>query len=177
MGRWINFDLEKTEVMRQNQGSKRSRGRNQNRRTGPSRNQTFDSNGPSVRIRGNASQVHEKYIAMAQDASSAGDSISSENYLQHAEHYYRILAVQREEAEARANNQQQSPRHNNNNGRPQRTEGSNETTDRAADGQNQPAVEADNVDEMPAFVTKKIPEAAKEPEEGEVTAETAVGDD
>ncbi len=114
---------------------------------------------------------------MAQDASSAGDSISSENYLQHAEHYYRILAVQREEAEARANNQQQSPRHNNNNGRPQRTEGSNETTDRAADGQNQPAVEADNVDEMPAFVTKKIPEAAKEPEEGEVTAETAVGDD
>ena len=41
------------------------------------------------------------------------------------------------------------------------------STDRAADGQNQPAVEADNVDEMPAFVTKKIPEAAKEPEEGE----------
>ena len=177
MGRWINFDLKKTEVMRQNQGSKRSRGRNQNRRTGPSRNQTFDSNGPSVRIRGNASQVHEKYIAMAQDASSAGDSISSENYLQHAEHYYRILAVQREEAEARANNQQQSPRNNNNNGRPQRTEGSNETTDRAADGKNQPVVEADNVDEMPAFVTKKIPEASKEPEEAEVTAETAVGDD
>ena len=177
MGRWINFDLKKTEVMRQNQGSKRSRGRNQNRRTGPSRNQTFDSNGPSVRIRGNASQVHEKYIAMAQDASSAGDSISSENYLQHAEHYYRILAVQREEAEARANNQQQSPRNNNNNGRSQRSEGSNETAERAAEGQNQPVVASDDVDEMPAFVTKKVPEAPKEPEEAEVAAETAVGDD
>jgi hypothetical protein len=162
------------EVMRQNQGSKRSRGRNQNRRTGPSRNQTFDSNGPSVRIRGNASQVHEKYIAMAQDASSSGDSISSENYLQHAEHYYRILAVQREEAEARASNQQQSPRNNNNNGRPPRTEGLSETADQAADGQNQPIVETDDVDEMPAFVTKKVPEAS---EEAEVTAETAVGDD
>ena len=158
--------------MRQNQGSKRSRGRNQNRRAGPSRNQTFDSNGPSVRIRGNASQVHEKYIAMAQDASSAGDSISSENYLQHAEHYYRILAVQREEAEARASSQQQSPR-NNNNGRPPRTEGSNEMVDQAADGQNQPIVKAEDVDEMPAFVTKKVPEA---PEEAEATAETAVGD-
>ncbi len=170
--------------MRQNQGSKRSRGRNQNRRTGPTRNQTFDSNGPSVRIRGNASQVHEKYIAMAQDASSAGDSISSENYLQHAEHYYRILAVQREEAEARASSQQQSPRNNNNNGnnngRPPRAEGSNETTDQSADGQNQPSVEADDTDdtdEMPAFVTKKVPEAPKEPEEAEADAETAVGDD
>jgi hypothetical protein len=173
-GRWTIFDLKKTEVMRQNQGSKRSRGRNQNRRAGPSRNQTFDSNGPSVRIRGNASQVHEKYIAMAQDASSAGDSISSENYLQHAEHYYRILAVQREEAEARANSQPQSPRSNNNNGRPPRTEGPNETADHAADGQNQPIVEADDVDEMPAFVTKKVP---KEPEEAGAAAETADGDD
>ena len=112
---------------------------------------------------------------MAQDASSAGDSISSENYLQHAEHYYRILAVQREEAEARASSQQQSTRNSNNNGRPPRTEGSNETVDQVADGQNQPIVEADDVDEMPAFVTKKIPEAAEE--EVEATDETAIGDD
>ena len=104
--------------MRQNHGSKRSRGRNSNRRSGPSRNQTFDSNGPSVRIRGNASQVHEKYLALARDASSAGDRVASENYLQHAEHYFRILAVQREEAEARSNGQQ--PQRNN--GRRNRSE-------------------------------------------------------
>jgi hypothetical protein len=53
--------------------------------------QTFDSNGPDVRVRGNAYQVLEKYLAMARDASSAGDRIAAENYLQHAEHYYRII--------------------------------------------------------------------------------------
>jgi hypothetical protein len=53
--------------------------------------QTFDSNGPDVRVRGNAYQVLEKYLAMARDASSAGDRIAAENFLQHAEHYYRII--------------------------------------------------------------------------------------
>jgi len=68
-----------------------------NRRPGgvPNRHQMFDSNGPEVRIRGNAWQVHEKYLAMARDAQSAGDRVAMENYLQHAEHYYRIiLAIQ-----------------------------------------------------------------------------------
>ena len=123
--------------MRQNHGSKRSRGRNSNRRNGPSRNQTFDSNGPSVRIRGNASQVHEKYLAMARDASSSGDRIAAENYLQHAEHYYRILAAQREEAEARAAASQQSPRANGNgngSGRRSRQDQPQETTGYGTEG-------------------------------------------
>ena len=42
-------------------------------------------------MRGNAYQVLEKYLAMARDASSAGDRIAAENFLQHAEHYYRII--------------------------------------------------------------------------------------
>jgi len=57
----------------------------------PNRMQTFDSNGPSVKIRGNAYQVFERYIALAREASSAGDRISAENYYQHAEHYYRMM--------------------------------------------------------------------------------------
>jgi hypothetical protein len=57
----------------------------------PLRHQTFDSNGPDVRIRGNAFQVHEKYLALARDAASSGDRIAAENYLQHAEHYFRII--------------------------------------------------------------------------------------
>ncbi len=78
--------------MRQGQNSKRSRGRGSGRRSNvPTRHQTFDSNGPSVRIRGSAYQVHEKYLAMARDASSAGDRVAAENYLQHAEHYFRII--------------------------------------------------------------------------------------
>ena len=71
---------------------KQNRGRHRNnaRRSNPSR-QNFDSNGPGVRIRGNATQVYEKYIHLARDAQGSGDRVMAENMLQHAEHYYRIL--------------------------------------------------------------------------------------
>ena len=49
------------------------------------------SSGPSVKIRGNAYQVFERYIAMAREAASAGDRVAAENLYQHAEHYYRIM--------------------------------------------------------------------------------------
>ncbi len=55
------------------------------------RHQTFDSNGPDVRVRGNAWQVFEKYQALARDAMGSGDRVAAENHLQHAEHYYRII--------------------------------------------------------------------------------------
>lgn len=70
------------------------------RQSVPMRHQTFDSNGPDVRIRGNAWQVHEKYQALARDAASSGDRVMAENYLQHAEHYFRII-TQIQEAENR----------------------------------------------------------------------------
>ena len=60
------------------------------------RSQTFDSNGPSGRIRGNAYQVYERYLALARDAQAAGDRITAENYFQHAEHYFRIIAAANE---------------------------------------------------------------------------------
>ena len=47
--------------------------------------------GPEVKVRGSAAQVLERYLALARDASAAGDRIAAENYLQHAEHYYRVL--------------------------------------------------------------------------------------
>jgi len=56
-------------------------------------NRTFDSSGPEVKIRGSASHVYEKYLQLARDANSGGDRIMAENYLQHAEHYYRIMAA------------------------------------------------------------------------------------
>ncbi len=58
---------------------------------GGGRNQVFDSNGPDGRIRGNAHQVMERYLALARDASSQGDRVAAENYYQHAEHYFRLL--------------------------------------------------------------------------------------
>jgi hypothetical protein len=95
--------------MKQGQGSKRTRGRSGGRR-GSNRQQLFDSNGPSVRIRGNAFQVHEKYLGLARDAAGAGDRVSAENYYQHAEHYFRIYSADMEERALRhAGNGQQSP--------------------------------------------------------------------
>src|SRR5262244_3215320 len=78
--------------------NKRSRGRGNggnphynNRPRMPQRNQTFDSNGPNVKIRGNAYQVFERYVALAREAASSGDRIAAENLYQHAEHYFRVM--------------------------------------------------------------------------------------
>jgi hypothetical protein len=57
----------------------------------PHRQQTFDSNGPSVKIRGSAYQVFERYVALAREAQTSGDRIAAENLYQHAEHYFRIM--------------------------------------------------------------------------------------
>ncbi len=74
--------------------NKRSRSRNNrgNNKGGPNRAQVYDSNGPEVRIRGTAFQISEKYEALAKDARSAGDWVLAESYLQHAEHYQRIIS-------------------------------------------------------------------------------------
>ena len=77
--------------MRQGSNPRRSRGRGPRKPHNPSRPQNFDSPGPDVRVRGNTYQVMEKYLALARDASLAGDRIAMENYLQHAEHYYRTI--------------------------------------------------------------------------------------
>src|ERR1700756_4781507 len=57
----------------------------------PHRSQTFDSNGPGLKIRGNAYQVFERYVALAREAASAGDRIAAENLYQQAEHYFRVM--------------------------------------------------------------------------------------
>jgi hypothetical protein len=54
---------------------------------------TYESNGPDVKIRGTASHIADKYVTLARDAQSSGDPVAAENYFQHAEHYYRILAA------------------------------------------------------------------------------------
>lgn len=77
--------------MRQSNNGRRSRGGRPTRRPGPLKSQTFDSNGPEVRIRGNAHQVLEKYQNLARDAHTNGDRVLAESYYQFAEHYYRIV--------------------------------------------------------------------------------------
>ena len=72
---------------------KRSRGRGRRPQGNINPNRTFDSTGPEIKIRGSASHVYEKYLQLARDANSAGDRVAAENYLQHAEHYWRIMAA------------------------------------------------------------------------------------
>lgn len=77
--------------MRPNNSNKRQRGRNRSKNTNPLA-RSYESNGPDVKIRGSALQVADKYAQLARDAQSAGDRVMAENYFQHAEHYYRIVA-------------------------------------------------------------------------------------
>ncbi|HQN50259.1 MAG TPA: DUF4167 domain-containing protein, partial [Phenylobacterium sp.] len=83
--------------MRDFKGMKRQRGRNRGGGGGgkpqqQNANRAFDSNGPEgVKVRGNAQHVFEKYQQLARDAGTSGDRVLAENYLQHAEHYFRTI--------------------------------------------------------------------------------------
>ena len=62
----------------------------------PQNGQSFDSNGPNIKIRGSAHQIFERYVALAREATASGDQIAAENFYQHAEHYFRINNARRE---------------------------------------------------------------------------------
>ena len=54
-------------------------------------NRVYESNGPDVKLRGTAQTIAEKYMQLARDAHSSGDTVMVESYNQHAEHYLRFL--------------------------------------------------------------------------------------
>lgn len=87
-----------------NNNNNRNRTRGRGRKSGNSMNRSFESNGPDVKIRGNAGHIAEKYMNLARDALTSGDPVMAENYFQHAEHYNRIVAL----AQANNPNQQQA---------------------------------------------------------------------
>ena len=104
--------------MRQGQQNRRGRGRSSNNNTNNNNNnnnntsnpnnrktqnplsRNFESSGPDVKIRGTAAQIAEKYMLLARDASSSSDTVMAENYLQHAEHYNRIIMAAQAQAQA-----------------------------------------------------------------------------
>jgi hypothetical protein len=103
--------------MRNGQNNKRMRNRNNNNSNNNNNNnrrgqnpmtRVFESNGPDIKIRGTASHVAEKYVQLARDARSSGDPVAAENYYQHAEHYFRLIAAAQEQF--RQNQPQQQPR-------------------------------------------------------------------
>ncbi len=105
--------------MRPGQQNKRGRGRGSNnnggggggnnnfqRKGGNPLSRTYDSSGPDVKIRGTAQHIAEKYAALARDAQSSGDRVIAENYLQHAEHYNRIIAAAQAQMQDRFQHQE-----------------------------------------------------------------------
>ena len=91
--------------MRNGPNNKRMRNRNNNnggnnhnnRRSQNPMTRVFESNGPDIKIRGTASHVAEKYVQLARDARTSGDPVAAENYYQHAEHYFRLIAAAQEQ--------------------------------------------------------------------------------
>jgi len=83
--------------------NRRMRGRNNNGNNNGNRKspnplqRSYESNGPDVKVRGTAQHVAEKYLQLARDAQSSGDTVAAESYFQHAEHYYRILLAAQEQ--------------------------------------------------------------------------------
>jgi len=95
--------------MRNGQNKQRMRNRNnQNRRGQNPMTRVYESNGPDIKIRGTASHIAEKYLQLARDARTSGDPVAAENYYQHAEHYFRLIAAAQEQF--RQNQPQQQPR-------------------------------------------------------------------
>jgi hypothetical protein len=100
-------------------GQKRMRGRSNNNNNNNHNNnnkyrksqnpltRVYESNGPDVKIRGTASHIAEKYMQLARDGQSSGDPVAAENYFQHAEHYFRLIAAAQEQF------RQQNPNYNN----------------------------------------------------------------
>ena len=111
--------------MRSSQKSGRGRGKNNNRnknnnRDSHSPNRVYESAGPEGKVRGTPQQIIDKYQALARDYQLSGDRVMAENFLQHAEHYVRILvAAQEAQAERQAQQQANQAQQNNGGGQPQ----------------------------------------------------------
>jgi len=100
--------------MRQAQSNRRGRGRSRNNKAQNPLTKNYESNGPDVKIRGTAAHISEKYNSLARDALTSSDIVRHENYLQHAEHYNRIIMTAQENNQAEAANAQNSDEGNDN---------------------------------------------------------------
>ena len=104
--------------MRSSKSRSRSKS-NRPRSMGNIVNRVFDSSGPEGKVRGAPQQIIEKYLVLARDAQLSNDSVAYENFLQHAEHYTRMLGeAQRELAQNSASGQGADD-----NGQPQQHQG------------------------------------------------------
>ncbi|MEM7439182.1 MAG: DUF4167 domain-containing protein [Pseudomonadota bacterium] len=112
----------------------RSRNKNNRNRSNPGNvvNRVFDSSGPEGKVRGTPQQIIDKYQTLARDAQLSGDRVAAENFLQHAEHYVRMLGEAQRDIEARREQQEQQRQQQ------QQNDGGNKSQGRQRDRANGP---------------------------------------
>lgn len=114
----VSRQLDKVRQMRSSKSRSRSKS-NRQRSLGNIVNRVFDSSGPEGKVRGTPQQIIDKYLMLARDAQVSNDRVAEQAFLQHAEHYTRLLGdAQREMAERQQNHYQQNfhAQQNNRNG-------------------------------------------------------------
>ena len=91
--------IRETYPLNNTRGNNRRRGRGNRQNSGGGQ----QLNRIDSRARGNAPQLLEKYRKLAQDAHLNGDRVQAEYYLQFADHYFRVIADQRQRQEEQRN--------------------------------------------------------------------------
>jgi hypothetical protein len=136
------------------------------------RNPNYDGGGGNNRMRGNAQQLLDKYLAMARDATLAGHRVLAENYFQHADHYYRVVNARLEQQGGRRPQNDDRGGHQNqnqNNGQSNRGERGDEP---AAQSSASSVVQSNSVQSQPveaqssAPTTENVPLASSEADIG-----------
>jgi hypothetical protein len=93
--------------MRSSKNRSRSKS-NRQRSLGNIINRVFDSSGPENKVRGTPQQIIDKYLGLARDAQLSNDRVAEQNFLQHAEHYTRMLSEAQREMQREQENRQQN---------------------------------------------------------------------
>ena len=156
--------------MRPSQKSNRSRGRG-NRKNGGggnSVNRVYDSAGPEGKVRGTPQQIIDKYLSLARDAQTSGDRVAAENFLQHAEHYQRILilATAGQEQNRRDNGGQGGDQSDEDDQQDNAAQGAQQSGNGGNGGGNRPQQQAAEIGGMTTI------DAGSEPDQGSLLIET-----
>ncbi len=163
--------------MKQGSNNRRSRSRGGGKRHSGGGRNNFESNGPDVKIRGSAQQVQEKYLALARDASSAGDWVSAEAFFQFAEHYYRIVNADPKNANGKGQGQHQSQNKGQGQGQGQGQGSASAKKPTPAEPEVQVSVVSDGgaevIDTSPAALTTAVTERETEQAEAAKSSEAA----
>lgn len=146
--------------MRSSKSRSRSKS-NRQRSFGNVVNRVFDSSGPDGKVRGTPQQIIEKYLMLARDAQLSNDRVAEQAFLQHAEHYTRMLSEAQRELAREQESRQGQPGNGNGNGHAYQ---GGERGDGQRDRQDQPRGPREDDDEQPYFAPLGVVAADEGPE-------------